>query len=108
MADDIETKVAFLSSPASYPFAGSQVRVKETRTSWVFVTAGEVYKLKKPIKDRLVDFTSVESRYRNATEEVRLNRRLAPDVRSAVVMPLIEGKITPEMVTADDADFVVL
>ena len=80
MADDIETKVAFLSSPASYPFAGSQVRVKETRTSWVFVTAGEVYKLKKPIKDRLVDFTSVESRFRNATEEVRLNRRLAPDV----------------------------
>jgi uncharacterized iron-regulated protein len=35
-------------------------------------------------------------------------RQLAPDVRSAVVMPLIDGKITPERVTADDADFVVL
>jgi len=35
-------------------------------------------------------------------------RQLAPDIRSAVVMPLIDGKITRERVTADDADFVVL
>lgn len=35
-------------------------------------------------------------------------RRLAPDVRSAVVMPLIEGRIGRSSVTGDDADFVVL
>jgi aminoglycoside phosphotransferase family enzyme len=48
--------------------------------SWVFLAGDRVYKLKKPIRDRWLDFTTLTARERNAREEVRLNRRLAPDV----------------------------
>jgi aminoglycoside phosphotransferase family enzyme len=75
---DLDAKVAFLSRPGTYAAAG--VLVRETRTSWVFLTPGLVYKLKKPIADRDLDFRTLASRRRNAEAETRLNRRLAPDV----------------------------
>lgn len=74
----IEAKVAFLSRPDTYGEAS--VLVRETRTSWVFLTDRRVYKLKKPIADRDVDFRTLESRRRNAAAETRLNRRLAPGI----------------------------
>lgn len=72
-------KVAFLGSPAAYPERPSRVEVIETHLSWVFLTDRHVFKLKKPVRGALFDFTSVEARRRNATAEVALNRRLAPD-----------------------------
>ncbi|PWG64249.1 hypothetical protein [Sediminicurvatus halobius] len=73
-------RVAFLRDPNSYPGDVRHVETRETRMSWVFLTRERVYKLKKPIRDRWLDLTTPEARERNAREEVRLNRRLAPDV----------------------------
>lgn len=73
-------RVAFLRKPAAYPGAVRRVETRETRMSWVFLAGGRVYKLKKPIRDRWLDFTTLAARERNAHEEVRLNRRLAADV----------------------------
>jgi uncharacterized protein len=76
----IKEKVEFLSTPEVYPVPTRRVEIKETRMSWVFLTDTQVWKLKKPVRYDYIDLCSPEARRRNCEEEVRLNRRLAPDV----------------------------
>lgn len=75
-----QDKVAFLRDPRHYPDRPSDVTVVETHRSWVFLAGCLVYKFKKPIRLSFLDFSSLESRLDNCREEVRLNRRLAPEV----------------------------
>lgn len=53
--------------------------------SWVFLTDTQAWKLKKPVRNDYLDFSTPEARLRNCAEEVRLNRRLAPDVYHGAV-----------------------
>lgn len=76
---EIGEKVAFLSNADSYPVEAERVEVLETHMSWVFLVGPRVYKLKKPVAHQLFDFTTVDGRYNNCIEEVRLNRRLGGD-----------------------------
>jgi aminoglycoside phosphotransferase family enzyme len=85
-----EEKVAFLSRWDSYPEGARHVEIKETHMSWVFLTDGHAWKLKKPSRFDHLDLRNVEARRRNCDEEVRLNRRLALDVYRGVV-PLTVG-----------------
>ena len=75
-----EGTLAFLRSPASYPDAPRVVVVKETHMSWVFLSDEYAYKLKKPIRFDGLDLGTPGLRHHGCDEEVRLNRRLAPDV----------------------------
>jgi len=77
---DLAAKVAFLSRPQSYPEQTRRFDIIETHMSWVFLTDRHAYKLKRPIRSSLVDFRSPAARRANCIEELRLNRRLAPDV----------------------------
>lgn len=72
--------VAFLRRPDAYPEGTAAVQAVETHVSWVFLTDSRAYKLKKPVRLDVVDLTRLEARLRNCMEELRLNRRLAPDV----------------------------
>ena len=54
--------------------------VRETHTSTLVFVDDLVYKRKKPLDLGFSDFRSLEARQFACTEEVRLNRRLAPDV----------------------------
>ncbi len=63
-----------------------RVERKETHKSWVFLVGDEVYKLKKPVRNHLQDLTTLAAREANARNEVRLNRRLAPDVYLGVAV----------------------
>lgn len=54
--------------------------VTETHIGIVFFTADRAYKLKKPVNLGFLDFSTRELRERACHEEVRLNRRFAPDV----------------------------
>jgi len=56
------------------------LEIKETSKSWVVLTSTEVFKLKKPIRNHFQDLSTVVAREENCRNEVRLNRRLAPDV----------------------------
>jgi aminoglycoside phosphotransferase family enzyme len=56
-----------------------------THISWVFLTDYEVWKLKRPVDYGFVDYTTLERRRQCCEDEVRLNRRLAPDVYLGVV-----------------------
>lgn len=73
-------KVAFLSSPRAYPGFEGEVDVRETHMAWVFLAGDRVYKLKKPVEYRHRDCHFLRDREVLCHEEVRLNRRLAPQV----------------------------
>lgn len=56
------------------------IDVMETHLSWLFLTAHHVIKLKKALHYSYLDYSTVEVRRRQCDAEVRLNRRLAPEV----------------------------
>ncbi len=61
------------------------VRLETTHASWVFITDRDVWKVKRPVDLGFLDFRTIEARRLDCEEEVRLNRRLAPDVYLGVV-----------------------
>lgn len=52
----------------------------ETHISWVILTGNYAYKVKKPMDFGFLDFTTLEKRKHFCEEELRLNRRLAPEL----------------------------
>jgi aminoglycoside phosphotransferase family enzyme/predicted kinase len=84
-AAEHEALVRWLVSPATYPHRPDRVEHVETHISHVFLAGAYVYKLKKPVVYDFLDFTTVAAREHACREEVRLNRRLAPDAYLGVV-----------------------
>ena len=82
---DLAELIEGLSAPAAYPQPVEKVEVRQTHISVVFLTGEHVYKLKKPVKPTFLDFSTLEKLLHYCREEVRLNRRLAPDVYLNVV-----------------------
>ena len=60
-------------------------RLIETHISWVILTGQHAYKLKKPLDLGFLDFSSLDKRRACCEAEIRLNRRLAPDIYLGVV-----------------------
>jgi aminoglycoside phosphotransferase family enzyme/predicted kinase len=83
--------VDFMNEPSSYPERPSSIQVIETHISWVFLTDHYAYKLKKPVRFEFLDFSAAELRHRACQEELRLNRRLAPEVYIDV-LPITKGR----------------
>lgn len=52
----------------------------ETHISWVLLTGRYAYKIKKPVTLPFVDFSTLEKRKHFCEEEIRINRRLAPEI----------------------------
>ena len=77
--------LAALSHPAAYPFAVDAVEVHQTHISMVFLAGDYAYKVKEPVQLGFLDFSTLERRKHFCEEEVRLNRRLAPQVYLGVV-----------------------
>ena len=69
----------FLRHPGTYGIS-TAVEVIETHMSWVFLAGEYALKLKKPLRNAYLDFRSVDARCRACAEELRLNRRLAPEI----------------------------
>ena len=61
------------------------VRVFETHISWILVTEKYAYKFKKAVHLDFLDFSTLDARHFYCQEELRLNRRLAPDMYLDVV-----------------------
>jgi aminoglycoside phosphotransferase family enzyme/predicted kinase len=74
-----------LLDPACYGRGVKRVRLAETHISWVFLTGAYAYKVKKPIKLPFVDFSTLALRRHFCREELRINRRLAPDLYLKIV-----------------------
>lgn len=82
---DIEAKLKFLQSPGSYGDPRQRLECIETHMSWVFLLDEVVFKLKKPVCFPFLDFTTLEARAFYCEEEVRLNKRMAPNVYLGLV-----------------------
>lgn len=83
-------KIDFLGRADSYGTI-SPVVCRETHMSWVFLTGGEAYKLKKPLRLPYLDFSTLERRRAACEAELTLNRRLAPDVYKRVEPLTLSG-----------------
>ena len=57
----------------------------ETHISWVLPAGQYAYKIKKPVNFGFLDFSTLENRRFCCDEELRLNRRLAPELYLEVV-----------------------
>lgn len=74
-----------LLNPAAYPHPVGEIKLIETHISWVLLTGQYAYKIKKNIRFDFLDFSTLEKRHFYCEEELRLNRRLAPDLYLQVV-----------------------
>jgi len=66
--------------PEFYPHRPEHIELIQTHISYIFLAGDYVYKVKKAVDFDFLDFTTVEKRRFYCNEELRLNRRLAPDV----------------------------
>jgi hypothetical protein len=60
--------------------SGLPVARAETHISWLLFCGPDAYKLKKPLKLAFLDFSTPALRQHFCEEELRLNRRLAPQI----------------------------
>lgn len=72
--------------PEFYPHpVAESIELLQTHISYVLLTGEYAYKVKKPTQFGFLDFTTLELRSHFCQEELRLNRRLAPDLYLAVL-----------------------
>lgn len=84
-AMDLVRLIEALSKPTAYPDPPGEVQIRQTHISVVFLAGRHAYKIKKPVALGFLDFRTLETRRHFCAEEVRLNRRLAPEVYQGVV-----------------------
>lgn len=77
---DSQTLIEQLGRAEAYAERPREITLHETHISWVFVTEDFAYKLKKPLRFDFLDYSTPAARERACRAELRLNRRLAPDV----------------------------
>ena len=82
---DMANLIQSLSKPEAFPSAFTEIVIYQTHISAVFLGGAIAYKIKKPVNLGFLDFSTLDRRYHFCEEEVRLNRRLAPDIYLGVV-----------------------
>ena len=66
----------------------------ETHISWVLLVGDLALKVKKPLRLPFLDFSTLAQRREACQDELRLNRRFAPEIYRAVVAITDAGQIT--------------
>lgn len=84
-----------LQDQSLYDHPVDEFQVLETHISWVLLTGSYAYKLKKHIDLGFVNFSTLELREKYCNEELRLNRRLAPEIYLDVI-PITGSAEAPE------------
>src|SRR5688572_8653895 len=84
-SDMLPPLVRALLRPEAYAHPAEDLSLHETHASWVILAGAYAYKLKKPVDLGFLDFSTIQRRVTDCVEEVRLNRRLCPDVYLGVV-----------------------
>ena len=88
--------IASLMKPEVYPHPVESLELIETHISWVILTGAYAYKIKKSLKLDFLDFSTLRQRQYFCEEELRLNRRLAPQLYIEVV-PICGSEMSPEL-----------
>ena len=69
----------------AFPGATAAAALVETHISWVILDEHWAYKIKKPVRFSFLDFSSLEKRWYYCQQELKLNKRLAPDMYHRVL-----------------------
>ena len=77
--------IASLLNPGAYPHPVAFLELLETHISWVILTGTYAYKIKKSVKLDFLDFSTLRLRRHFCEEELRLNRRMAPQLYLDIV-----------------------
>ena len=80
MSASLPSTLGGLLQPGAYPHLVDGVELVSTHISWVLLAGEYAYKIKRPVRYPFVDLTSLERRRFLCEEELRLNRRFAPDL----------------------------
>jgi len=87
-----------LLNPSVYNHTVDKIELLQTHISWIILTGDFAYKIKKPVDFGFLDFSSLGKRKHYCEEELRLNRRFAPQLYLDVVtitdseeLPVING-----------------
>ncbi len=89
-AGPLPRALAGLLKARAYPHSVGAVSVIETPISWVVLAGEFAYKIKRPVRYPFVDQRSAERRHWLCEEELRLNRRFAPELYLGVC-PIVTG-----------------
>jgi hypothetical protein len=74
-----------LQRPDAYPDPVDRIVTIETHISWVFLTGQWAYKVKKPVANSFLDYSTLDRRQHYCQSELELNRRWAPKLYDSVV-----------------------
>jgi aminoglycoside phosphotransferase family enzyme/predicted kinase len=74
-----------LKNPKFYGSNVTSVKLLQTHISYVALTGTYAYKVKKPVNFGFLDFSTLDKRKYYCEEELRLNRRLSPDIYLDVI-----------------------
>lgn len=97
-----------LLNPSVYPHSvPDPVELIETHISWVFLAGHFAYKIKKPIANNFLDYSTLEKRHAACVHELNLGKRLAPEMYIDVVPITIEDGVCRVDGDANPLDFAV-
>ncbi|MCB1727370.1 MAG: hypothetical protein KDI22_08060, partial [Gammaproteobacteria bacterium] len=93
-----EALIQALMDTVQWPQGGADRRRIDTHISSVVLAGDLAYKIKKPLDLGFLDFVSLQAREQACREELRLNRRLAPElylevlpITGSVEAPRLDG-----------------
>ncbi len=85
-----------LKKPGFYGPGVTSVKLLQTHISYVALTGTYAYKVKKPVNFGFLDFSTLDKRKYFCEEELRLNRRLSPEIYLDV-LPITKTDSTLEL-----------
>ncbi|MFW6350852.1 MAG: hypothetical protein ACOC2E_00555 [Bacteroidota bacterium] len=68
-----------------FPDSCKNSAFSETHISWIVLTDQYAFKVKRPVQLPFLDFSTLENRRFYCNQEIKLNRRLAPDMYLGIV-----------------------
>src|SRR5690242_16506471 len=80
MSESLPPALEGLLQPSAYSHPIDAVEVVTTHISWVLLAGDYAYKIKRPVRYPFIDLTTLERRRFLCEEELRLNRRFAPEL----------------------------
>jgi len=80
MTESLPQAFRGLLEPQAYPHEIDAVELVTTHISWVLLAGEYAYKIKRPVRYAFIDLTSPQRRRFLCEEELRLNRRFAPEL----------------------------
>jgi aminoglycoside phosphotransferase family enzyme/predicted kinase len=99
MMDESTARIEALMAGRGFPHPAGELRCIETHISWVVLAGDYAYKFKKPLDLGFLDYSSLALRRQACEDELRLNRRTAPEIYLDVVA--LRGSDTAPRVDGD-------